>query len=50
MLRRVVGVVNANGDVYVGVRCHESWINHVEEVNVDANLTVSCYMNGRGVG
>lgn len=51
MLRREVGVANGkNDDVYVGVRCHASWINHAEEVNEDENLTVSCCMNGRGAG
>jgi len=49
MLRRVVGVANGmNGDVYVGVQYHASWINHVEEVNADGNLTVSYCMKRHG--
>ena len=49
MLCRVVGVANGmNGDVYVGVQIHASWINHVEEVNVDENSKVSCCMKRRG--
>ena len=52
MLRRVIAAANRmNGDVfYVGVRYHGSWIDHVEKVDVDANLTVSCYAKGRGAG
>ena len=47
MLRRVAGgvVTGMNGDVYVGVRYHGSWINHVEEVIVE-----SCCMKGHGAG
>lgn len=48
-LCREVGVANEmNGDVYVGVRYHASLISHVKEVDVDENLTVSCYMKRRG--
>jgi hypothetical protein len=50
-LRRGVGVANEmNGDVYVGVRYHGTWINHVKEVNVDESLTESCCTKRRGAG
>ena len=51
MLCRVDGVANGmNGDAYVGVRYHASWINHAEEVDVDENLLVSCCMKRRDAG
>jgi hypothetical protein len=52
MLLRVVECVanGMNDDVYVGVRCHATWVDHVEEVNVDENSSVSCCMKRRGAG